>query len=201
MSNKEYEIINIRDYLIDGDEKIGEESLRKKLSDFTCPMNLNVEQFLKEKAIEFTKRNQSVTYLVFLSDASTLVGYFTLALKSITVKEGILSKTIQRKISRVSEYDSEYQTFRLSAYLIAQLGKNFTSNANEKITGHQLMELAIQKVKELQYMLGGTIVFLETLRNAKLMEFYTHQHGFKEFDTRRASSMIGTEFVQLLGTL
>ena len=63
------------------------------------------------------------------------------------------------------------------------------------------LELAIQKVKELQYMLGGTIVFLETLRNEKLMEFYTHQHGFKEFDTRRASSMIGTEFVQLLGTL
>lgn len=201
MNHKEYKVINIRDYLIDGDEKIGEESLRKKLSDFTCPINLNVEEFLKDKAIEFTKRNQSVTYLVFLNDASTLVGYFTLASKSITVKEGILSKTIQRKISRVSEYDSEYQTFRLSAYLIAQLGKNFTGNANEKITGRQLMELAIQKIKELQYMLGGTIVFLEAVRNKKLMEFYTNQHGFKEFDIRRSNSMAGVEFVQLLGTL
>ena len=144
MNNEDYKVVNIRDYLID-DEKIGEDSLRKKLSDFTCPMNKNVEEFLKEKAIEFTKRNQSVTYLVFLNDASTLVGYFTLASKSITVKEGILSKTIQKKISRISEYDSEYHTFRLSAYLIAQFGKNFTDNANEKITGHQLMELAIQK--------------------------------------------------------
>lgn len=49
----------------------------------------------------------------------------------------------------------------------AQLGKNFTGNANEKITGRQLMELTIQKIKELQYMLGGTIVFLEAVRNKK----------------------------------
>ena len=63
------------------------------------------------------------------------------------------SKTIQKKVSRVSEYESENQTFRLSAYLIAQLGKNFTDNANKRITGHQLLELAIQKVKELQFLL------------------------------------------------
>ena len=142
MKNEKYKVINIRDYYLKGGE-IGEKMLKDVLSDFTCPMNINVEEFLKEKAIEFTKRNQSVTYLVFLNDASTLVGYFTLASKSITVKEGILSKTIQKKISRISEYDSEYHTFRLSAYLIAQFGKNFTDNANKKITGHQLMELAI----------------------------------------------------------
>lgn len=147
MKSEKYKVINIRDYYQKGGE-IGEKMLRDIISDFTCPMNLNVEEFLKEKAIEFTKRNQSVTYLVFLNDASTLVGYFTLASKSITVKEGILSKTIQRKIARVSEYNSGYQTFRLSAYLIAQLGKNFTGNANERITGRQLLELAIQKVKE-----------------------------------------------------
>lgn len=201
MKSEKFKVINIRDYLIDDDEKIGEESLRKKLSDFTCPLNLNVEEFLKQKSIEFTKRNQSVTYLVFLDDASTLVGYFTLASKSITVKEGILSKTIQKKVSRVSEYEPENQTFRLSAYLIAQLGKNFTDNANKRITGHQLLELAIQKVKELQYMLGGTIVFLEAKPHEKLMEFYTNQHSFKEFDTRQAHSSEDGELVQLLGTL
>ena len=169
MNNEDYKVVNIRDYLID-DEKIGEDSLRKKLSDFTCPMNKNVEEFLKEK------------------------------LKSITVKEGILSKTIQKKISRISEYDSEYHTFRLSAYLIAQFGKNFTDNANEKITGHQLMELAIQKIKELQYLLGGTVVFLEAICNKKIIEFYT-KHKFKEFDTRQANTIRDGELVQLLGTL
>ena len=86
MKNEKYKVINIRDYYLKGGE-IGEKMLKDVLSDFTCPMNKNVEEFLKEKAIEFTKRNQSVTYLVFLNDASTLVGYFTLASKSITVKE------------------------------------------------------------------------------------------------------------------
>lgn len=200
MKSEKFKVVNIRDYYQKGGE-IGEEMLRDIISDFTCPMNLNVEEFLKEKAIEFTKRNQSVTYLVFLNDASTLVGYFTLALKFITVKEGILSKTIQRKISRISEYDSECQTFRLSAYLIAQLGKNFTGNANKRITGCQLLELAIQKIRELQYMLGGTIVFLEAIRNKKLMEFYTKEHRFKEFDTRPAYSIQDGQLVQLLGTL
>lgn len=199
MKNEKYKVINIRDYYLKGGE-IGEKMLKDVLSDFTCPMNINVEEFLKEKAIEFTKRNQSVTYLVFLNDASTLVGYFTLASKSITVKEGILSKTIQKKISRISEYDSEYHTFRLSAYLIAQFGKNFTDNANKKITGHQLMELAIQKIKELQYMLGGTVVFLEAVCNKKIIEFYT-KHKFKEFDTRQANTIRDGDLVQLLGTL
>ena len=56
MENNEYKVVNIRDYLIDDDEKIGEESLRKKLSDFTCPLNLNVEEFLKQKSIEFVNK-------------------------------------------------------------------------------------------------------------------------------------------------
>ena len=200
MKSENYKVINIRDYYQKGGE-VGEKMLLDIISDFTCPMNLNVEEFLKERSIEFTKKNQSITYLVFLNDASTLVGYFTLASKFMTVKEGILSKTIQRKISRVSEYDSEYQTFRLATYLIAQLGKNFTDNANEKITGCQLMELAIQKIKEIQYMLGGTVVFLEAIRNKSIMDFYTSQHRFKEFDTRKTQSVEGGELVQLLGTL
>ena len=105
------------------------------LSGFSCPLNPSIEKFLKEQASEFAKKDQSVTYLVFSKDDATLVGYFTLTSKPITVKEGIFSKTVQRKISRVSEHSKERQTFHLSAYLIAQLGKNFTPGTNNRITG------------------------------------------------------------------
>lgn len=61
-----YTMINIREYLALGtDEEVGEPALVRLLSDFSCPKNPDVEYFLKKNAIEFTKKNQSVTYLVF----------------------------------------------------------------------------------------------------------------------------------------
>ena len=80
--------------------------------------------------------------------------------------------------------------FHLSAYLIAQLGKNYTNGANEKITGEQLMEIAIMQVRKLQYMVGGMVVFLETEKNNRLMEFYDKRNGFKEFKTREKDGLI-----------
>ena len=42
---------------------IGEESLYDLLSDFSCPENPDVVYFLLHNAIEFTKKDQSITYL------------------------------------------------------------------------------------------------------------------------------------------
>ena len=44
-------------------------------------------------------------------------------LKPITVNAENFSNTMKRKIARVSELDEENGTYTLSAYLIAQLGK------------------------------------------------------------------------------
>ena len=86
MSDK-YFTINIRAYL-DKDEPtyIGEESLYDLLSDFSCPKNPDVEYFLLHNAIEFTKKDQSITYLVFDAEDASLVGYFSLAVKPISVR-------------------------------------------------------------------------------------------------------------------
>ena len=69
----------------------------------------------------------------------------------------------------------------MSAYLIAQFGKNFKENTNKIITGQELMELAKCKIRELQYMLGGMVTFLEAEANEKLLDFYTKQNDFKIF--------------------
>ena len=60
-----YSVINIRRYLKNDNPKIGEDRLLQVLSGFSCPKNPDLELFLKNSAIEFTKKNQSVTYLVF----------------------------------------------------------------------------------------------------------------------------------------
>ena len=149
-----YSVINIRRYLNSDNPKLGESRLLQVLSGFSCPRNPDVERFLKKSSVEFTKKNQSVTYLVFDISSMVLVGYFTLALKPLTVRGETVSNTVKKKLLRVSEWDEKSDTYTMSAYLIAQLGKNFTNGVDKKITGEELLVLAWNKIKEIQY-LGG----------------------------------------------
>lgn len=54
-----FSTVNIHEYLAESkDAEIGEDVLLRIFSDFSCPINPDVERFLKERAIEFTKKNQ-----------------------------------------------------------------------------------------------------------------------------------------------
>ncbi len=182
-------VLNIREYLsAKDDQELGEEALKELLSEFSCIKNADVERFLKVQAIEFTKKNQSVTYLVFSNDDATLMGYFTLTIKPITVNAESFSNTMKRKIARVSELDEKNSTYTLSAYLIAQLGKNYSNNVNIRVSGEQLLHVALETIKELQYMAGGMVVFLESENEEKLISFYERENGFKRFDTKEIKS-------------
>lgn len=184
-------VFNIREYLSGkNDSDFGEEELNQILSEFSCDKNPDVERFLKKDSIEFTKKNQSVTYLVFTNDDAVLVGYFTIAVKPITVNAEKFSNTMKRKIARVSELDEATATYTLSAYLIAQLGKNFAGGANERVSGNQLLQAAVDTIKELQYIAGGMVIFLETDNDQKLLQFYEEQNGFKRFDIRETKDGI-----------
>ena len=130
-----YKIVNIRRYIGNDNPELGEDELRQILSEFSCPVNRDVEQFLKKNSIEFTKKNQSVTYLVFSVIGGKLPGYFTLALKPLTVRDETVSNTIKRKLLRVSELDEKSDTYTMSAYLIAQIGKNYSECGGKMITG------------------------------------------------------------------
>ncbi len=199
----DYTIINIREYLaLGGDEDIGEPALIRMLSDFLCPKNPDVERFLKSNAIEFTKKNQSVTYLVFSNDEGELIGYFSIALKPLTVRGEMVSNTVKRKLLRISELDASSQTYTMSAYLIAQLGKNFANDRNDKISGAELLELAWTVIEEMQYMGGGTVAFLEANNDEKLIKFY-NENRFSQFDTRQTVSKNREphELIQLLRLL
>ena len=55
--------------------------------------------------------------------------------------------------------------------------KNFKDGANEKITGEQLLHAAVDTIKELQYMAGGMVIFLEAEDNDKLMHFMKIRMG------------------------
>ena len=201
--NDKFFSVNIREYLALGsDEEAGEPALVELLSGFSCPKNLDVERFLKKSAIEFTKKNQSVTYLVVSAEDVRLLGYFTLALKPLTVRGEMVSNTTKKKLLRVSELDEKSDTYTMSAYLVAQLGKNFSENGENEITGEELLKLAWDKIKEMQYLGGGMVTFLEAENEEKLLSFYRNNR-FSQFDTRHTTSNTDGphELVQLLRLL
>lgn len=197
-----YTVFNIREYLNGNNEELGEDDLRQVLSEFSCEKNPDVERFAKEQSIEFAKKQQSVTYLVFSTEDAELVGYFAITIKTITVNAESFSNTIKKKLARVSELNEQNHTYNMAAYLIAQLGKNYNNGANDRITGEELLGLAIKQLQQLQYLAGGMVVFLETLNEEKLLSFYQGK-GFQQFDSRLSESASHEphELIQLLKIL
>ena len=175
---------NIRRYIEDDDRNNrGIEALDNFITGFSCPRSIGVENFLLKNAVDFTKKGQSVTYLVFDSFSTQLVGYFTLAVKPISIRLENISKTMAKKLSRVSILDVKTMTFNTAAYLIAQLGKNYSLSKDEQIDGTLLLALATDTISKIQYSIGGVVEFLECEDNEFLLDFYAKNH-FKQFDTR-----------------
>ena len=197
-----YTVFNIREYLNGNNEELGEDDLRQVLSEFSCEKNPDVERFAKEQSIEFAKKQQSVTYLMFSTEDAELVGDFAITIKPITVNAESFSNTIKKKLARVSELNEQNHTYNMAAYLIAQLGKNYNNGANDRITGEELLGLAIKQLQQLQYLAGGMVVFLETLNEEKLLSFYQGK-GFQQFDSRLSESASHEphELIQLLKIL
>ena len=167
-------------------EKLGEQRTTEILSQFFCPLNRDVQTFLHNNAIEFAKQSISSTHLVTAShrDKLVIVGYFTLANKHIIVADNGMSNTQKRKINKFGIYDSDRKGYRISAPLIAQLGKNYSNGYNKLITGDELLYLACKQVAQVQEIIGGKIVYLECEDNSKLIDFYT-SNGFVNFGKRQ----------------
>ena len=203
-AKKNFTVTNIKAHLKNGKE--GEEHLHELLAGFRCPPNPDVERFLHNQAIDsrgelrcdFAKRNLSVTYLVTSKADDELVSYFTLAIKSLSVNARAFSNTMRRKIERVSEVNEQTGEYILAVYLIAQLDKNFAGGMNERITGEGLLELALDKIRDAQFRLGGTVVFLEADNVEKLIAFY-ETNGFRQFAVRTSrGTQEAHKLVQLL---
>lgn len=124
--------VNIQDIL----KAVGEEKVQSLLSDFSSPLNEEVEDFVHNKSIEFAKKKLSITYLVIrkTDDGKTvLVGIFTLAHKAVEVTNTNISNTARRKLSRYAKLDEETDKYNVSAFLIAQFGKTVQYPRNGKL--------------------------------------------------------------------
>ena len=189
--------ININNFIDEPKPEYGVSKLQDIISSFSCPSNVDVEKFLRKNAVHFTRKKQSVTYCVF-NDLYEIAGYYSLTIKPVIFKGSVLSNTARKVIERVSKYDSQLDEYSASAYLIAQLGKNLKLPAEKRIPGKNLLEFAVNSIKEAQKLVGGTIVFLECENHKKLLDFY-ELNGFRAFSSRTVENT-NTE-IQVLNQL
>ncbi len=185
--------VNILDIMND----IGEEGTREYLSDFTCPKNKEIENFLKKNAIEFAKKKMSVTHFV-LNELGEIVAFFTLTHKALEIEDKNMSSTMKKKVMRYAQPDRTTNSYLVSAFLVAQFGKNYSTLEGSTIGGDCLMETAMEILSTVQYEIGGGIIYLECENNPKLLSFYQNENNnFRPFG-ERYSPAEGITYIQLL---
>lgn len=193
------QIVNLKIML----EELGEDTTKRILSDFSCPLNPDVESFLKEKAIVFSKQGLAAVHLVLMSykNKPVIVGYFALANKYVTIMPKRISKTVKKKIEKFAIFNEYLNEYNFAAPLIGQLGKNFTNGYNKLITGDELLKIAIDKLSQIQLDLGGKWIYLECEDKPKLIDFYK-DNGFIEFGKRNLekdeTGLKGEYLIQML---
>lgn len=180
----DYTVMNILDLL----ESVGTDEVLKGISDFSCPKNHEIENFLHKNAIEFARRKLSITYLLLDNLDGEIVGYFTLAHKAIETRNDNISNTVRRKLSSHAKLDADTNSYTVSALLLAQIGKNYGADNGQRITGKKLIEFANDVLNDIQHRIGGDIIYLDSEDNQKLKDFYISENHYKIFGERYSAS-------------
>ena len=119
MSLDNYRIIALEDLL---SCENGEDIFNKAAQNFSCPLNEDVEHFLKQTALTNQLMGISRTSLIYTNNKTEplLLGYYSLALQVLDLSN-ISSKTMRKKITGFKRENK----LGAAIYLIGQLGKNY----------------------------------------------------------------------------
>jgi len=163
-------------------EMASEEKVSEVISIFKCEKDIDIENFIKDKAIQFEKKSKSRTSLIMCEEALAskqfkVLGYFSVAMQTLKIPEGTSQSQI-RKLDGLYAKRGGDTIVDIPAFLIGQLGKN--SLYKDNISGDVILEYAISSICKAQEYVGGRIVFIECQDNPKLIDFYSN-NGFKKF--------------------
>ena len=185
-------------------EGVGEKQIQSVLSNFSCPRNPDVENFLKNKAIEFSKHRWAQTHLVFTlyKGKNVLIGYYALAINNIVIDQNALSKNMRKRLKEFTSFGSNTKDYLIPMPLIAQLGKNFTNGYNELITGDELLKKALDQVRKIQTISSGQFTYLECENIQALLDFYSRngfmKSGERMLDRDETDVLKGSRLIQMV---
>lgn len=163
------EILRKEEYL---QQKI-EESFKK----FSCQREIDLENFLRDKAIPYEKTNYGKTYLCVdkkeLENGQFIVAaYFTIAQNSLDISQ--LSKKKKRKV--LGDYPGRDNLNSVPTYLIGQLGRS-DRYSSEDLPGQQILNECYHAISLAAMVVGGNLIILEC-REHMYGKFYEGQ-GYK----------------------
>ena len=142
-----------------------------KINNFES-QNDDVTRFLKEDAISYCNSNRAKTFLLLGDDTGDLLGYFTLAVKSVEYRDKI-TNSLRNRIAGHSTSE------KIAAfYLIGQLGRD--KNLSKKGFGKNLLDTALLYLIEAQSIIGLRYCLVETEpteSNNRVVDFY-EDNGF-----------------------
>jgi len=136
--------------------------LNELLSSFVCPYeNQDLAKFLRDKAINFDKRNLSRTYLVLDDAFENILGYFSIGMKAVKLGDDI-SKSKRESITSGNSNEPY-----VASFILAQIGKSDKSNFKKG----ELLDMAIKTIVEIQVSLSGRIIYLDCKK--ELINYYS----------------------------
>ena len=139
--------------------------------------NEDMLEYLKNDAITTELTHKSRNFIIIDQEISgdrfEILGFFTLTLKIVNVQELDNDNKKSFVLSGKNARNLNY----IPGLLIAQFGRNLHFN---KMTGQQVMELVVEKIQLAQSILGGKMVYLDSVNEDKVINFYK-SFGFVEY--------------------
>lgn len=186
-----YRTISLYDLI---NQKVGEKAIKEILSDFSCPLNEDVDYFIHYKAYDFERVGLARTYLVYalIDDKPILVAFYSLGQSNVVISED-LSKNMKKKI-----FGTTYPIGKnIKTLLIGQLSKNFYNGYNQYIAGDILMGLVFEKIKEIHLLFPSVVIHIDCRNDIHLKRFY-EKWGFNYLKRMAICLYISCQRIMLL---
>ena len=180
--------------------EFGSDKTRTLLSSFTCTRNPDIESFVRNKAIEFSKQGLAKTQLIFSrkpNGTPRLAGIIALSTKIVKVREKTdVSRTYFKRLRKYGNLTDD-GLLEISSPLIAQFAKNDAIAENDEVDGASMLEIAVDSIRTVQDIVGGRTAYLECADEPSLVAFY-ETNGFSRIATRAPNGLV--RMMRYLGT-
>lgn len=140
-----------------------ENELKDLLYTFKCEKDLDLENFLHNKAIDFEKQNICKTFVLMDTTNLQIIAYFSIALKVLECDSLDISNTQRAKFKIKSKRYTP-------VFLIGQLAKS--SLYKDKINAKEILEYAELIISNARKLVGGNLILVEVKDIEKLIKIY-----------------------------
>jgi hypothetical protein len=137
--------------------------VKKLLETFSCTRNIDLQDFLYNKAVTFEKNLRSRTYLYIDNTTQEVVAYFTITIS--TLHTDSISPEV---IKLLDGYKDDVAS--IPCFLIGQLGKS--DKFEPRKIGEYILDDAIEIIDRSQQSLGGRFILLDAINKEQVVKFY-----------------------------